>query len=134
MKPWINDAGYPIVDLYYEDGTKKHCKLHILLAKTFIPNPNNYPIVRHLDDDKSNYDLSNLAWGTLADNANDAIKNGRISCIRGVWARKDDFYKEYRSISDAARNLNVHHNNISKVLKGLRNHTGGYTFGYLNER
>lgn len=49
---------------------------HRLLAECFIPNPNNYPLVRHLNDIKSDVRICNLAWGTKSDNANDAVKNG----------------------------------------------------------
>jgi len=51
--------------------------LHRCLAETFIPNPNNLPEVRHLDDNKENFSLSNLAWGTQSDNWEDARKNNK---------------------------------------------------------
>jgi len=47
---------------------RKHISLHRLLAIAFIPNPNNLPEVRHLDGNKLNNDLENLAWGTHKDN------------------------------------------------------------------
>lgn len=53
--------------------------LHRCLAETFIPNPLSLPEVRHLDDDKENFSLSNLAWGTQSDNWGDAKRNGRRS-------------------------------------------------------
>jgi hypothetical protein len=34
--------------------------------------------VRHLDDDRENNHVSNLAYGTQADNIADAIRNGKI--------------------------------------------------------
>jgi hypothetical protein len=50
--------------------------LHRLLAIAFIPNPENLPMVRHLDDDRYNNALDNLAWGTSTDNHLDAVRNG----------------------------------------------------------
>lgn len=41
----------------------------------YIPNPNNYPIVRHLNDNPLDNRLANLAWGTQKDNVKDSIKN-----------------------------------------------------------
>jgi group I intron endonuclease len=38
----------------------------------------------------------------------------------------------YKSISFAARELGLQAPNISKVCNGLRNHTGGYRFEYVN--
>jgi len=46
-----------------------------------------------------------------------------ISCSNG---------KSYVSITQAATELGLQISNITKVLKGLRNHTGGYTFKYLD--
>lgn len=68
---------YPSLRLSFED--KDHTRLftlHRLLAEVFVPNPNNDPVVRHLNDDPDDYDLENLAWGTHKDNWNDAISNG----------------------------------------------------------
>lgn len=53
-------------------------RVHRLIALTFLPNPNNYPIVRHLNDNKLDNRLSNLAWGTHSENTIDAIKNGKM--------------------------------------------------------
>jgi hypothetical protein len=38
--------------------------IHIEVAKLFVPNPNNYPIVNHLDGDKNNAYYKNLEWAT----------------------------------------------------------------------
>ena len=52
--------------------------IHRIVAESFIPNPNNYPVVRHKNDDPTNNHYSNLEWGTHSDNTNDAIRNGKI--------------------------------------------------------
>lgn len=72
--------------------------LHRLMAKYFIPNPYDYPIVRHLDDDGLNCQLSNLAWGTQKDNVADAIKNGNFKGLR---------LDEVRSKGNSARSCPV---------------------------
>lgn len=51
--------------------------VHRLVAQAFLPNPQGLPVVRHLDDDKTNNILENLAWGTYADNTQDAMRSGR---------------------------------------------------------
>ena len=80
-KPWINNKGYKVVDLY-KDGKGKHVLLHRLMAEAFVPNPNNYPIVLHKDNNKTNVDPDNLAWGTYSENNAQAIKDGLNSIPR----------------------------------------------------
>lgn len=60
----------------------KNVKLHRLLAEVYIPNPHNYPLVRHLNSNRKDNRIENLAWGTSKDNREDDIRNG-IHDIRG---------------------------------------------------
>ena len=59
LKPMDKNKGY----LYVNLQDKCH-RIHRLVAQTFIPNPNNYPIVNHKDEDKSNNNVKNLEWCT----------------------------------------------------------------------
>jgi hypothetical protein len=58
------------------DGFQLDRSVHRIVAETFIPNPDDLPLVRHLDDDRSNNNVFNLEWGTQADNMADARRNG----------------------------------------------------------
>lgn len=61
--------GYIIITLPMgKRGKTKSIRLHKALAETFIPNPNNYPIVHHKDENKENYSLENLEWTTCKKN------------------------------------------------------------------
>lgn len=80
---------YPALRLCFGDkNSSKLFTLHRLLAENFVPNPDNLPVVRHLNDDPDDYDLDNLAWGTSKDNWQDAINNGRNKPISDEAARK----------------------------------------------
>jgi len=63
--------------------------IHRLVAKAFLPNPEGYPLVRHLDDVKTNNDVRNLKWGTDSQNKYDTVRNGinyhvnRTECPQG---------------------------------------------------
>lgn len=57
----INSYGYRVVRLY-KNGKPKDYKLHQLLAKAFILNPNNYKCVNHIGGNKLNNSLDNLEW------------------------------------------------------------------------
>ncbi len=71
---------YPMIVLGFDIlRNKKNCYMHKLVAQIFIPNPNNYKVVMHRDDIKSNYSINNLEWGTHKKNNNDAFYRGRIT-------------------------------------------------------
>ena len=61
-----------------KDRVLKNHEVHRLMAEAFIPNPERHPMVRHLNDEKTDNRLENFAWGTAKDNGEDAVRNGRV--------------------------------------------------------
>src|SRR5690606_20717030 len=61
LKCWLNNSGYPAVVLTV-NWKRKDYLVHRLVAEHFIDNPNNYPLVNHIDCDKTNAIYSNLEW------------------------------------------------------------------------
>lgn len=61
-----------------KDGVhiKSH-KVHRLVAKEFVPNPDNKPEVDHIDNNPSNNIYTNLQWGTRGDQIKWAYERGR---------------------------------------------------------
>jgi len=56
----------------------KRVFIHRLMLEAFVgPPPTVKSVCRHINDVPDDNRLENLAWGTSADNAQDAIKNGR---------------------------------------------------------
>lgn len=74
VKPQKDHKGY----LYVEIGRKKY-KVHRLVAKYFLPNPNNLPQVNHIDCNKSNNNVENLEWVTNRENYEHSLKMGTFS-------------------------------------------------------
>ena len=62
-----NTSGYLITNLS-SNGVLKTVTVHRLVAEAFIPNPDNLPIVDHIDEDKTNNAVTNLRWCTTAQN------------------------------------------------------------------
>ncbi len=62
------------------NGKRTAITVHRLVVSAFLPKkPSNKHQVRHLDGNKENNNVSNLAWGTAKDNANDREKHGKTS-------------------------------------------------------
>ena len=57
---WVDTVGYYQCNLRDSDGKKHYKRVHRLVAKTFIPNPNNLPQVNHKDGNKLNNNMNNL--------------------------------------------------------------------------
>ena len=138
----LGHLGYKVII----NGKREYLYAHRLMAQSFIPNHNNDPIVRHLNDAPSDNDLYNLAWGTQLDNIYDAIRNGKSYSLTNEDREKGFAIvrkrtkatnlrtgeeRIYISLADAARDLGVQQANAQKVAAGERIHTCGWKFEYI---
>lgn len=88
-----NGGRYKAVSLYKAGKTYRR-RVHRLVAEAFIPNPEDLPMVLHSDDNGSNNKVSNLRWGTRAQNTNDAIRNGRHPHANKTHCKRGHEYTE----------------------------------------
>lgn len=81
--------GYVYAPIKYIIDEKKRIyqtrqrRLHILVAETFIPNPNNLPIVGHKNNIKTDNRVKNLYWTTPKENTQKAVNDGLIVNDKG---------------------------------------------------
>jgi hypothetical protein len=122
----LNDAGYYRVDLR-ENSKLKIAAVHRIVAKAFIKNLNNYPVVNHKDSNRLNNKVENLEWCTYSwnnrhaclfgnapigiDKPNSILKDSDISTI------KDMLESGVRN-SDIARCFGVNDGAISEIRLG----------------
>lgn len=78
LRPGVHPKGYHNHQLSM-DGTRVPATAHALVLAAFVgPRPGGL-VVRHLDGNPANNALSNLAYGTDAENAADCLRHGRHS-------------------------------------------------------
>lgn len=116
LKNKINKkSGYYNVTIYDDEGTLRTHYVHRLVAQTFIPTDDpKHTVVRHLDDDRINNNLKNLAWGNQKDNAKDAILNGKI--LVGTKAKHSKLNERDLLLAARMRKEGLTHQKIADIL------------------
>ncbi len=85
---------------YRVDLKHKHYLVNRLVAETFIPNPENKPIVHHKDTNPLNNNVLNLEWVTQSENILRAIYETKTfkvpdpPCLKGELSGKHKFTNE----------------------------------------
>ena len=153
LKPHIGKFGYKQVILY--NKKPKLFKVHRLVAKLFLPNPNNYPCVNHKDENPSNNKVDNLEWCTYSYNLSYGSKTSRELNTKRIQNCKNapkkvvqkDLYnnviREFSSANEASRILNIPNSSIidccnQKVRRDSKGYlytiksAGGYKFSWSN--
>lgn len=84
LKTPLDNRNYHQVNLS-RGGVKLHTHVHVLVASAFHgPRPPGMEC-RHLDGNRSNNHVSNLAWGTPSENNRDLVRHGtHYSKYRGA--------------------------------------------------
>ena len=123
---------------YYKVGLSKNKKrfnkpVHRLVAQAFIPNPNNYGIINHKDNNGENNNVENLEWCTYKYNTKHAIDNGHKKVyMRSVCqiSMSGEILKTYKSITEASKEARISYPTICNVCKGKNLKAGGYYWKY----
>lgn len=112
-----------------KDGVKKSYSVHILVAKTFIPNPENKPQVNHKDMNKENNMVENLEWNTAKENVAHCRKNKYIDNHAKTRNKKIDkslaltireYYNTHKNKShrEISKEFNVSYYTVKNIISG----------------
>ena len=104
---------------FYKNGKQYNKSVYRLLAEAFIPNPNGFDEVDHIDRDSFNNDLDNLRWVSRLENLSNKTFNPtkQFQCV--------ETGKIYNTQTAAAKEIGCCQQAISKALK-----TGGSIKGF----
>ena len=127
---------------YFEVGLWKNKKakwvmVHRIIAIAFIPNPNGFLYINHIDENKMNNCADNLEWCTAKYNCNYGTRNKRIREKIYIpvlqYTIDGKFVAEYKSIQTAANLINKNPRHISDCCRGKRKSAYGFVWRYKSE-
>ena len=136
-----NSTSYSMLALF-NNGKRKDLKVHRLVAKSFLPNPQNKPQVNHKDGNKLNNHFENLEWCTNSENQKHAYKTG----LRKVTDYQKEIVKiavskahskpvidmqtgiKYSSLTEGCNKVNM---NPSTANKQIHRKTKNQRFKYI---
>ena len=132
LKQLIGKTGYyQVVVSLGQRGKVKLFKIHREVGKLFVPNPDNKPVINHLDGDKLNNLPCNLEWATYSENSRHAFDTGLHKAPSGIehcnsflsaedieYIRKNYIPKhKVFGARSLARKFNIGHPRILDIVK-----------------
>lgn len=100
------------------NGKQKNKSVHRLVAEAFIPNPDNLPFVHHIDANRLNNHVDNLAWVSEQENRKEAFMPSGYK----KYDNKEIENEEWRTFRDSVYQVSnlgrVKNTKTNKILKG----------------
>ena len=156
LNPFEDTGGYLRVELS-KNGETKTCKVHRLVAQTFLPNPEGKPQVNHkIEGDKGkkinmvifnedgtiDKERTTIEWVTAKENSNygtrnercakaisKAMTNGKLSKPVLQFTLDGEFIREWPSTMECARN-GFDHGAVCRCCNGKQKTHKGFRFMY----
>lgn len=154
LKTSKDKYGYLYINIKYK-GKTKHYLIHRLIAKAFIPNPENKPFIDHINTIKDDNRIENLRWVTSKENNNNPLTRKHLSTAMKIYGSmlgkkgklcpnskivlelnredNDKIDRLWFSTMDIEREKGTPNQIISNVCKGKRRRTAEYNFQYMED-
>ena len=155
MTPGTDKDGYFQVNLC-KNGESKTCRVHRLVAQTFIPNPENKPCINHKiegdegkkinivifnEDGTVDEERTTIEWVTYEENNNYGTHNERSAKARtnGKLSKRvlqlsltGDLIREWESTSECGRN-GFNKGRVSECCNGKQKTHKGFRFMFADD-
>ena len=131
---------YLAVNLRDNNGNRKQFKVHRLVAQTYIPNPNNLPLVNHKNEIKTNNYINNLEWCNEKYNSNYGTRNEKNSVSNRGNKKQSMSVKcietgiVYNSILEASKATGVSRQTIHRCCEGITKNPKKYHWRYNDNK
>ncbi len=132
--------GYSYVNLC-RNGIAKSFRVHVLVAKHFLPQIEGKLEVNHKDENKSNNRVDNLEWCDRKYNVNygTARERQRANLSKRLckpvvqYGKTGEYIRSYSSIDQASQIVGTSVPNIVNCCKRRKPSAGGFVWRYLTE-
>jgi hypothetical protein len=147
LKPQLSKSNGYMYQMLYKNGKPKLVRIHRLVAKAFVPNPNNFTQINHIDGNKQNNNASNLEWCDQPYNMKHAYKTGlqkpsekqkeairntnKLKRKKVVQLKDGKVINTFSSMSEASRKTNITTSLISRCCNLKRKSTNGYEWRFV---
>ena len=133
LHPFIDNVGYLQLILRDENGNKKHIRVHRIIAKYFVSNPNNLDFINHIDGNKINSRANNLEWVTNSENTKHGYDNNLYHSKHRnikieVYDLDNNYLNTFKSIRSASESLGINRKTLSRIL--FDNKTNNYNYKF----
>lgn len=140
------NCGYLYCGIYYYDIKKcKTRRVNRIVAETFIPNPDNLPVVGHRNNIKTQNNVENLYWTTLSENSQKAVNDGLLVNKKGADdsqskpvamydTKTNKCLQVFGSICEAVRETGLPKTTVARQAKYHRPVRRPYYFRYLDDK
>lgn len=132
---------YKSVSIINNDGKRVSKQIHVLVARSFLPNPYDKPIVNHLDGNKLNNYLNNLEWSTYSENVQHAVKTGLLDNSNSNGSPLEIYQldmsgkiiQKFASVKEASTKTGISCRRIKNTFKGVTTDTDGYRWMWKHD-
>lgn len=124
LLPNKNKRGY-----LYARTTNGNYQIHRLVAKAYIPNPDNKPCINHKDFDRHNNDINNLEWVTHKGNTRHSRdrmtyykknEGSNVKYSNEICRKVLDLVRKGQTYKNAGAKYNMPYSTVAHLVRGSR--------------